>query len=113
MILLAVLAACATGAAGEACAAVRLCEASVSSGLKTAATEQEARRRAMAAWVAAAGRHGAGYTSWRLAVGKHFSCARTSDGKAQCLAKAEPCTIAQKPPSPGLVPERKTPGIDG
>jgi hypothetical protein len=81
--------------------------------LKTAPTETEARRMAVQAWIAAARNYGEAYTSWRLAIGKHLACSRRPDGKYQCLAKAEPCTIVQKPPPPDTVPRRTAPGVEG
>jgi hypothetical protein len=79
-------------------AAVRLCEAPVSSGSVKGATESAARRGALAAWKAEAFvKHGERYTAWRLAVEKVLKCLPGKTGGFECLARAAPCTIEQAP----------------
>ncbi|HYD15092.1 MAG TPA: hypothetical protein VEA77_01695 [Hyphomicrobium sp.] len=78
-------------------AAVRLCEAPLSSGQITADTELDARKGALEAWKAKALEHGEGYTSWRLAVDKFLQCLPRKEGGFECMARATPCTIEQAP----------------
>jgi hypothetical protein len=87
------LAACETPAS----AAVRLCEASVSSGQVAADKEMDARKGALDAWKAKARQHGEQYTSWRLAGDKFLECLPRKEGGFECIAKGAPCTIEQAP----------------
>lgn len=84
-------------AAGEASAAVRLCEAPVSSGQIVADKELDARKGALDAWKAKALEHGEGYTSWRLAADKFVKCLPRNEGGFECIARGSPCTIEQAP----------------
>ena len=87
-----------TAAAGAPShAAVRLCEAMISSGQISAATEQEARKGALDAWKARAMDHGEGYASWRLAADRFLQCLPRKEGGFECIASASPCTIEQAP----------------
>ena len=79
-------------------AAVRLCEAPVSSGPVKGATEKEARAAALAAWKAKTlAQHGERYAGWRIAVSKILKCLPDKQGGVDCLARATPCTIEQAP----------------
>lgn len=78
-------------------AAVRLCEAPVSSGPVIGATEQEARKKALDSWKLKALQHGEPYASWRLAASKLFTCLPREQGGFECLARGAPCTIEQAP----------------
>ncbi len=89
------LAVVAASAPGDA--AVRICEATVSSGPVIGATEQEARKKALDAWRFKALQHGEPYASWRLATGKLFTCLPRKEGGFECLARGAPCTIEQAP----------------
>lgn len=80
-----------------AIAAVRLCQPVVSSGLITAPTELEAKKRALDAWKTLAQQHGEPYASWRLAADKLLECLPHKTGGFECLAKGAPCTIEQAP----------------
>ena len=82
---------------GGAIAAVRLCEAPVSSGLVSGATEVAARTAALALWRSKALAHGEPYASWRIASDKLLKCLPTDGGGYECLATAKPCTIEQAP----------------
>ncbi|MDQ8697889.1 hypothetical protein [Hyphomicrobium sp. LHD-15] len=80
-----------------AIAAVRLCQPVVSSGLVSAPTELEAKKRALDAWKAMALQHGEAYASWRLATDKLLECLPRKAGGFECLATGAPCTIEQAP----------------
>jgi hypothetical protein len=85
------------GSSGAALAAVRLCEASVSSGPVTGTDEQTARAAALALWKSKALEHGEPYSSWRIAADKLLKCLPRDGGGYECLATARPCTIEQAP----------------
>ncbi|HEX2840271.1 hypothetical protein [Hyphomicrobium sp.] len=78
-------------------AAVRICEAPVSSGPVIGSTEQEARKKALDSWKFKALQHGEPYGSWRLAADKLFTCLPRKEGGFECLARGNPCTIEQAP----------------
>ena len=78
-------------------AAVRLCRPAVSGAVGEAKTEQEAKRFAIASWVARANQYGVAYTSWRMANNKRLACKAGGNGTVRCQATANPCTIAQNP----------------
>lgn len=84
-------------AAGEASAAVRLCEAPVSSGIVTGTSEDTAKASALAIWKSKALKHGEGYDSWRLATEKTLKCLPRGDRMFECIASAAPCIIEQAP----------------
>lgn len=82
-------------------AAVRVCQAPVSSGIATDAVEQRAKAKAISDWTAKARTTGSKSPSWRIAGGKILRCARVATGKFDCVALAQPCTISQvAPPVP-------------
>jgi hypothetical protein len=83
--------------AGSSHAAVRLCEAPVSSGLVMGSNEQAARAAALALWTSKALEHGEPYGNWRIAVDKLLKCLPRDGGGYECLASARPCTIEQAP----------------
>jgi hypothetical protein len=85
------------GSSGASLAAVRLCEAPVSSGPVTGADEQAARAAALALWKSKALEHGEPYGSWRIATDKLLKCLPRDGGGYECLASARPCTIEQAP----------------
>lgn len=79
-------------------AAVRLCEAPISTGPVHAMTERDSRAGALAAWRSATrAAHGERYVSWRLASGKVLKCVPDSPDGFACIARASPCTIEQAP----------------
>lgn len=82
---------------GSSHAAVRLCEASVSSGPVTGTDERAARAAALALWKSKALEHGEPYGSWRIAADKLLKCLPRDGGGYECLASARPCTIEQAP----------------
>ena len=85
-------------------AAVRLCERMVSSGPRTASSEAEARRSALAAWLAEANTFGVAYTRWLNAQPHLMTCTRTPAGFA-CAASGRPCRIKQvQPPGTTRIP---------
>jgi hypothetical protein len=77
--------------------AVRLCRPAVSGAVGESNTEQEAKRFAIASWVARASQSGAAYTSWRMANNKRLACKAGGNGTVRCQATANPCAIAQNP----------------
>lgn len=83
-------------AAGDAAAAVRICQPSVSSGPVIGTTEKAARATALALWKSKALTHGEPFASWRIAADKVLKCL-PREGGFQCLAVARPCTIEQAP----------------
>lgn len=94
-------------------AAVRNCQAGVTSEITQASTEILGKQRALLSWTTKAFTLGAAYASWRLADKKVLACKK---GKAtgqsfSCIAYAVPCTILQNPglQNPGL----QNPGVPG
>jgi hypothetical protein len=84
-------------------AAVRRCGDVISISADDPTSDTFARQKALSAWIAAAGRLGPAYTSWRLAIDRTLSCAKGPKGGFQCQAIARPCGISQNPnaePSP-------------
>jgi hypothetical protein len=81
-------------------AAVRVCVAPQTSGVVMGATEPEARRKALAAWILKAKAFGDGYAAWTLAANKALKCTPAQAGKGGfvCFALGSPCTIRQAPP---------------
>ncbi len=80
-----------------ASAAVRLCEATISTGPVRGPNEGTARAAAIAIWKSKALEHGEPYGSWRIAAEKIFECLPRKDGGFECLASGRPCTIEQAP----------------
>lgn len=96
--------ACAAAAISPATAAVRICQSVIAVGPFEAPTEQEAKRRAIEAWVKEAGKHGKQFAGWGVAVNKELKCLPGGAGAFRCAARAEPCRIQQNPskrPPPG------------
>ncbi|MEQ1712317.1 MAG: hypothetical protein ABL908_13070 [Hyphomicrobium sp.] len=90
-------------------AAVRICQAPVSSGIASDVVEAKARAKALLAWTAKARTAGTSAPNWRIAGQKILRCARVANGNFDCLAFAQPCTISQVPrpgPFPAPVPRR-------
>lgn len=90
-------------------AAVRICQAPVSSGLASDPVEARARAKALVAWVAKARAAGTRSPSWRIAAQKQLHCVKVATGNYDCVAFAQPCTISQTPrpsPSPSPLPHR-------
>ena len=63
-----------------ASAAVRLCEATISTGPVRGPNEDTARAAAIAIWKSKALEHGEPYGSWRIAAEKIFQCLPRKDG---------------------------------
>ena len=78
-------------------AAVRLCEAPISTGPVRGPNEDTARAAALAIWKSKALEHGEPYAAWRIAAEKILQCLPRKDGGFECLASARPCTIEQAP----------------
>lgn len=98
---------------GAADAAVRVCRPPVSSGIATDAVERAARAKAIASWTVKARLAGTPNPTWRIAAKKFLRCAKVGSGQFDCIALAQPCTIAQSPPRslpPGPGPAK--PGKD-
>lgn len=89
--------------AQSAGAAVRRCGGYVTSEIVSAKTEFEAKRRALAEWVAKAEKAGEAHVTWRLAGDRLLKCARNRD-HFECVAIGRPCTIVQNPNN--MQPER-------
>jgi hypothetical protein len=92
-------------------AAVRVCEPSVTSGPREAASEGDARRDAMANWLIAAGRYSPAHANWRLAASKSLACTPLAGGGYRCEAYGAPCVISQVPPPDGRRMEPLQPGV--
>ena len=86
--------------AAPARAAVSVCADVLTGKLAVARTELEAKRAALASWREGARLVGEGYTRWEIAWKRRIDCRKLSDGRFQCQAIAQPCTIAQVPPAP-------------
>lgn len=89
--------ACLLALQDRASAAVRLCEASVTSGVVVGTNEETARAAALAMWKSKALAHGEAYASWRIAAEKLLKCLPRDGGGYECIAAARPCTIEQAP----------------
>lgn len=83
----------------DAHAAVRKCGAAITSDVAHAATELEAKKKALGQWRRAALKRGEGLDSWRLAVNKTLKCLPAAAG-FDCVAHGSPCVIDQAPGSP-------------
>lgn len=100
---LAVSAALWTGLAAPAHAAVRICQAPVSSGLASDAIESRARAKALSSWTLKATSIANPAPNWRIAAQKQLRCAKIASGTYDCVAYAQPCKISQVP-RPALPP---------
>lgn len=89
--------ACLLALQDTASTAVRLCEATVSSGAVVGTNEETARAAALAIWKSKALAHGEPYASWRIAAEKLLKCLPRDGGGYECIAAARPCTIEQAP----------------
>ncbi len=83
----------------SASAAVRKCTEIVSSPVATAATEFDAKKKALEQWRAEALKQGEGWDSWRLAADKALKCF-PKDKAFECVALGSPCIVDQTPRSP-------------
>jgi hypothetical protein len=77
-------------------AAVRQCGEVVSSEIVTAATELEAKKKAIAEWHSKASKLGVAADSWRLALDKALQCF-PKGGAFECVAFGRPCILNQAP----------------
>lgn len=93
-------------------AAVRLCQAPVSSGLASDKIEARARAKALVAWAAKARAAGTPAPSWRIAAQKQLRCAKVANGDYDCIAFAQPCSISQVPRPLPAPPTRRGPAKD-
>jgi post-segregation antitoxin (ccd killing protein) len=87
-------------------AAVRQCGDNVSSEVATAATERDAKKKAIDQWREKAAKLGAGFDSWRLAYKKSLECS-ANGANFDCVAVGRPCIIKQAPKSPPKLPGGK------
>lgn len=93
-----IVAACAACALPiEARAAMALCEPSLAGETSEDRDELQAKKGALASWVARAGRYGEPYTRWGIAWNRRLDCTRTDGGLYRCTAIGHPCTIRQMP----------------
>lgn len=83
-------------AAGPASAAVRTCAPRIQSDIVMAATEVEAKKRALEQWRARAAKLGPGFDGWHVAAEKVLKCFPKAGG-FECLAVGSPCVIQQNP----------------
>ena len=97
--------------AQPASAAVRRCVDFVAASGEDSASQSVAKQKALARWLAAAGKFGPAFGAWRLATDKSLSCLRLPDGTHRCQAFARPCGIAQDPNAnpPGSAPRLSAP----
>ncbi|NOT69843.1 MAG: hypothetical protein HOP09_00780 [Hyphomicrobium sp.] len=91
-------------------AAVRSCGPVVSSEIATAATELDAKKKALDQWRVEALKRGPGFDSWRLAADKSLKCFPKEQG-FECVAFGAPCIVDQTPKSPATPPGAKGQGI--
>ena len=85
-------------------AAVRNCQPVINTTGEDATSQVEARRKAMAGWLAQARKFGEGYTRWQLADKRRTFCAKTAAGGHACAVSGAPCTISQAPGAPPVKP---------
>lgn len=95
---------------GFANAAVRKCGPIVSSEIVTAATEFEAKKKALDQWRTKAAALGSYFDNWRLAAEKSLKCFPKASA-FECVAFGSPCLIDQTPKTPLKVPGKKEPSI--
>ena len=81
----------------DAMAAVRVCQAIVSSEIAVAPDELSAKKKALEQWQAKALKAGPGYNVWRLAAQKSLKCFKKAGGTFECVAFGAPCLIQQNP----------------
>ena len=102
-------------------AATRVCGEVIAAAGEDRTSELGAKQKALAAWVAGAGKLGPAFTLWRNATAKSLSCLKLPDGAHRCQAYGRPCGISQvpgrppvgaPPPSPPLKSPVKAKGID-
>ena len=92
-------------------AAVRMCNAVVSSEVVTAADEQSAKKLALDQWRAQAAKSGPGYDGWIVAAEKSLKCFKKENGTFECVAFGAPCVIQQNPNQRPVGRDRKGVGI--
>lgn len=93
----ALIVAAVVGTGGAAQAAVRVCQPAIAVGPFEAASENEAKRRALEAWTREAAKHGRDFSGWNVAVNKELKCLPGETGTFRCAARGEPCRIQQQP----------------
>jgi hypothetical protein len=94
-------------AAAPATAAVNECVAEIAGQRVAAKAELEAKKLALADWIAQARKLGEGYTRWQIAFNRRFDCQPAPPG-VSCQAIARPCMIKQVPSS-NTVPLKRSP----
>lgn len=95
-------------------AAVRSCQPARSSGIVSAPTENEGKRRAIMGWMEKVKPLGPRYMGWGTATQRILKCVRGKASQFDCVAVATPCTIEQAPGIPGQKPPgRRRPGDPG
>lgn len=90
-------------------AATRVCKPLVVGDIKRAPSEMDAKRAALADWVAKANAAGALHPAWRIAFNKRLRCGRVGS-QFECVALGQPCTIVQKAPRKG--PDPRGPAVE-
>jgi len=89
-------------------AAVRRCHGMISSRIAHAATEVDARKAAMAEWLAKAAALGPGFDRWQLAADRALQCyPAKAGGGFDCIAIGAPCVIQQNPKQQPAGEDRK------
>ena len=91
-------------------AAVRKCAEVISSDIMFAATELEAKKKAMEQWHAKVAKLGIGFGAWRISDGRQLKCF-PKPGGFECVAFASPCMVDQTPKTPITQPGDKGQGI--
>lgn len=79
-------------------AAVRVCAAESLRVTATGATELEAKKAAIDAWIGKSVRPDIAHPSWHTALDKLSTCKPLGDGRFECAASAKACTIRQVAP---------------
>ena len=93
---------------GGAQAAVKVCRAPQSSGIISAPTETEGKRKAIEAWTLKVKVSlDVRFAGWPVAANRIVRCSPPKDARVQCIAIATPCVIQQVPPKPN---EKRKPG---
>ncbi|MEO1205364.1 MAG: hypothetical protein AAFV45_03455 [Pseudomonadota bacterium] len=87
-----------------AAAAVRVCKPLVVGAIEKNVQEKAAKRAALASWFARSKVVGIAQPSWRLANNKRLRC-EVVEGRYECIALGQPCTIKQVAPKPRLQPK--------
>ena len=89
--------------------AVRACQPVINATGEDAASQVEARRKAMAGWLSQARKYGVAYTRWQLADKRRTFCAKSAAGGHACAVSGAPCMVSQVPGAPSIKPGNRKP----